>query len=137
MGAVKSKLPAVLAIVLLFFGAIFAWVWWMDRGLVDPDTRTADLVLLFGCAFMGVVLSGFVFNLALAPAMRLARENPSAAKARMLFAFALFLGLLAALPWAIRGVWKYRSILSIALGVFLVLLALLAGLVVAAVKKAK
>lgn len=133
----KSKLPVVLGIVVVFFGAIFGYVWWMDRGLVDPDTRAADLVLLFGAAFMGVLLAGLALNLLLAPAMRMARENPSAAKTRMLVSFVVFLGILGLLPWMIRSAWGYRSILAIVLGVFFVLLALLAGLVVAAVKKAK
>lgn len=133
----KSKLPVVLGIVVVFFGAIFGYVYWMNRGLIDQDTRAVDLVLLFGSTVMGVILAGFALNLLMAPAMKMARENPSAAKTRMLVSLVVFLGILGLLPWAIRSAWGYRSILAIVLGVFFVLLALLAGLVVAAVKKAK
>lgn len=133
----KSKLPVVLGIVVVFFGAIFGYVYGMNQGLVDQDTRAVDLVLLFGSTVMGVILAGFALNLLMAPAMKMARENPSAAKTRMLVSFVVFLGILGILPWAIRSAWRYRSILAIVLGVFFVLLALLAGLVVAAVQRAK
>lgn len=122
-----SKGKLVLAAVGGFLLLVFGYVYWMDRDLILPERRAADLALLFGATLGGLMLASIAWNLLLLPAMR---QEPRHRWKWAAGALAGFLGIVGGMPWIIRAAWGYRSALTIVV-VAAAALFLLIGLVFA------
>lgn len=105
-----SKGTLVLAAVGAFLLLVFGYVYWMDRDLILPERRAADLALLFGSTLGGLMLASIAWNLLLLPAMR---QEPRHRWKWAAGALVGFLGIIGGIPWIIRAVWSYRSVLTI------------------------
>ncbi len=129
-----SKGKLVLAAVGAFVFLVFGYVYWMDRDLVLPERRAADLALLFGATLGGMMLASVAWNLLLSPAVKV---EPRHRWKWAVSAMVVFLGILISLPWIVRAAWVYRSALTVIVVVLAGSVLVLLLVFVVAVRKRK
>jgi hypothetical protein len=134
---VSGRAAVAILIVVASIAVLFAYVWLINRDLIEPETRARDIVVMLGATIAGSMLGSILSMYFFAPAIKSMKEDPKGARVRVLLSMVLFLGLLAGLPWLVRSVWRYRTGLEIGLGIFFGILILLIFVVARAFQRLK